>query len=259
MHACIITTIMQVFKLDLQYNKLRIIPGCLLRLPSLGELNLAHNRLEELPEVLEWSPYLTVLDLSDNQLSSLPSKVVAPSIRSLNIANNKFLTVPCCISSFTTLHSLNLSSNSNIVALPREMGRLSYLSHLDLSGLKNLREPPKRLQKECRDCIRYLNSKLRNSRPFYRMKLMLLGYANRGKTTLVAWLQGKEYGDKSTVGVDISEWWYRPSKGRRAFCFSVWDFGGQEEYYATHQCFLSQHSIYLLLSTSNMETKEWRS
>ena len=79
------------------------------------------------------------------------------------------------------------------------------------------------------------------------MKLMLVGYANRGKTTLVARLQGKEYGDESTVGVDVSEWWYRPSVGRRNFHFSIWDFGGQEEYYATHQCFLSQRSLYLLL------------
>ena len=79
------------------------------------------------------------------------------------------------------------------------------------------------------------------------MKLMLVGYANRGKTTLVARLLGKEYGDESTVGVDVSEWWYRPSVGRRNFHFSIWDFGGQEEYYATHQCFLSQRSLYLLL------------
>ena len=76
---------------------------------------------------------------------------------------------------------------------------------------------------------------------------MLIGYANRGKTTLVARLQGKEYADESTVGVDVSEWWYRPSVGRHTFHFSIWDFGGQEEYYATHRCFLSQRSMYLLL------------
>ena len=27
----------------------------------------------------------------------------------------------------------------------------------------------------------------------------------------------------------------------------VWDFAGQEDYYATHQCFLSQRSLYLLI------------
>ena len=197
--------------------------------------------------MVEWSPCLTVLDLSNNQLNDLPLNVVAPAIRFLNLAKNLFHNVPLCICSFTTLHSLNISDNPDIQTLPAEMGRLSYLSHLNLLGLKNLNDPPKILQRECRDCIRYLNCKLRNARGFYRMKLMLVGYANRGKTTLVARLQGKEYGDESTVGVDVSEWWYRPSVGRRAFHFSIWDFGGQEEYYATHQCFLSQRSLYLLL------------
>ena len=234
-------------KIDLQYNDLAIVPKYLLELPRLGELNLSHNKLQELPEVPKWSPNLIILDLSDNQLSSLPSKVIAPAIRSLNIANNKFHAVPLCICSFTTLHSLNLSGNSNIVSLPREMGRLGYLSHLNLSGLKNLREPPKSIQKECRECIRYLNSKLRMARGFYRMKVMILGCVNRGKSTLVARLLGKEYASESTFGLDISEWRYRPSVGRRAFHFSIWDFDGVEEYYATYQCFLSQRSLYLLL------------
>ena len=233
--------------MDLQYNELTTIPKCLLELPSLGELNLSSNKLTEIPDVAEWSPCLTVLDLSNNQLNNLPLNVVAPSIRSLNLAKNQFRKVPLCICSFITLHSLTLSENSDILTLPAEMGRLCYLSHLNLSGLKNLKDPPKHLQKDCCDCIRYLNSKLRSGRGFYRMKLMLVGYANRGKTTLVARLQGKEYGDESTVGVDVSEWWYRPSVGMRSFHFSIWDFAGQEEYYATHQCFLSQRSLYLLL------------
>ena len=137
------------------------------------------------------------------------------------------------------------------------MGRLRYLSHLNLSGLKNLKEPPKKMQKECRDCIRYLSSKLRNAKGFYRMKLMLLGNASRGKTTLVARLHGEEHilVDELTFGVDVTEWWYRPSIGRRAFHFSIWDFAGEEHYYATHQCFLSQHTLYLLLFNLNYGNK----
>ena len=79
------------------------------------------------------------------------------------------------------------------------------------------------------------------------MNIMLLGYVNCGKTTLVAHIQGKEYKDESTVRVDVSEWRYRPSVERRAFHFSIWDFGGQEEYYAIYHCFLFQRSLYLLL------------
>ena len=201
----------------------------------------------EIPDVAEWSPCLTVLDLSNNQIQNLPLYVVALAIRSLNLAKNHFRNVPLCICSFTTLHSLNLSDNPDILTLPAEMGRLSYLSYLNLNGLKRLKDPPKNLHKHCRDCIRYLNGKMWNVRGFYHMKLMLVGYANRGKTTLVARLQGREYGDESTVGVDVSEWRYRPSIGRHTFHFNIWDFGGQEEYYATHQCFLTHRSLYLLL------------
>ena len=127
----------QVVRLDLQHNELSHIPHCLLKLPSLGELNLGHNSLEEIPDILEWSPCLTVLDLSHNQLSSLPINVIAPAIRALNLSHNQFQQVPLCICSFTTLHSLNLSENQDIRQLPAEMGRLSQLSRLSLTGLKN--------------------------------------------------------------------------------------------------------------------------
>ena len=234
-------------KLDLQHNDLPQIPRCLLELPSLNELNLSHNKLSDIPDVPEWSSCLTVMDLSYNNLQSMPLTAVAPSIRALNISHNQFRTVPLCICSFTSLHTLDLSDNPDILSLPAEMGRLTSLTRLYLRGLKDLNDPPRNIQRETRDCIRYLHSKLRCAKGFYKMKLMLVGLANRGKTTLVARLQGKECGDESTVGVDVSEWLYKPSIGRRPFQFSIWDFGGQEEYYATHQCFLSQRSLYLLL------------
>ena len=142
---------------------------------------------------------------------------------------------------------LDLSSNPDILTLPAEMGRLTNLTRLHLRGLKDLNDPPRNVQRDTRDCIRYLNSKLRCAKGFYCMKLMLVGLANRGKTTLVARLQGRDCGDESTVGVDVSEWAHKPGLGKKPFYFSIWDFGGQEEYYATHQCFLSQRSLYLLL------------
>ena len=241
-------------KIDLQDNELTTIPRCLLELPSLGEINLSHNRLMEIPDVPEWSACLTVLDLSFNQLTNLPLYAVAPIIRSLNLSHNNFRTVPLCVCSFVTLHSLNLSDNQDILTLPAEMGRLSMLNKLYLNNLKDLNDPPRNLQKDPHDCIRYLNTKLRCAKGFYRMKLMLLGMANRGKTTLVKRLQGKECGNKSTVGVDVSEWWFKPSLGKKPYHFNIWDFGGQQEYYATHQCFLSPRSLYLLLF--NLKDKE---
>ena len=47
------------------------------------------------------------------------------------------------------------------------------------------------------------------------------------------------------VGVDIKE--INIHMRAQPFTFMCWDFAGQEEYYATHQCFLSQRSLYLLI------------
>ena len=218
-----------------------------MELPCLVELNLSNNKLLELPDGAKWSLGLTTLDLSFNQLNSFPDKVDAPSIRTINISNNRFTHVPTAICTFSHLQHLDLSNNTGILYLPVEMGRLSHLSTLKLKGLKDLNDPPRNLQRDARDCIRYLNSKWRDAKKFFRMKLMLVGKQNRGKTTIVSRLQGANLkGDQSTVGIEVSEWSYGGIT-RTKFHFSIWDFGGQEEYYATHQCFLSDRSMYLLV------------
>ena len=234
-------------KLDLQYNELSVISSCVLELRSLVDLNLSNNKLVSLPELSEWSSQLTVLDLSHNRLTTIPGEPLAPSIRTLNLADNDFRTVPQCVCHFITLRSLDLSDNKNILSLPPQMGKLRKLESMNLKGLKNLNDPPKSFHSNPADCITYLRGKLFRSKGYYQMKLMLVGKQNRGKTTLVARLQGKDYGSESTAGVDIIEWECKPSLSKRPFYFSIWDFGGQEEYYATHQCFLSERSLYLLL------------
>ena len=239
----------QCIKLDLQWNKLREIPPSLLELPSLCELNLSHNDIVNIPDIPEWSASLVVLDLSYNRLSNIPNSAVAPTLRNLNISDNRFRSVPHCVCSFISLTTLNIANNSEIVALPSALGRLKNLLTLNLDGLNDLNDPPKSVRTTPGDCIRYLSSRLRSAREFYHMKMMLVGKQAMGKTTLVARLHNnnKEIGNVSTVGVDVSEWKYAPAYNKKAFHFSIWDFAGQEEYYATHQCFLSKHSLYLLV------------
>ena len=47
-------------------------------------------------------------------------------------------------------------------------------------------------------------------------------------------------------GIDIQEIPLQRKVGSTVFNFRVWDFAGQEDYYATHQCFLSERSLFLL-------------
>ena len=61
------------------------------------------------------------------------------------------------------------------------------------------------------------------------------------------------------MGVDLGIWKYRKDlepdqrtkrkagKTMKSVTFYTWDFGGQEEYYVTHQCFLSTRSLYLVV------------
>jgi len=241
--------------LSLQWNVLKEIPACLLQLPSIAELNLSHNCLEEIPDVPEWSYSLSVLNLSYNRLWRLPKSATASSIEKLDISYNQFRSVPTCICSFTTLQVLNLSGNHKIHSLPAELGRLKKLFNLGLDKLEDLNDPPKNVRETTADTMRYLSSRLRGERGFYRMKLMLVGKQQMGKSTIVGRLQGREVRDESTVGVDVSEWKFSPSINRKLFIFNIWDFAGQQEYYATHQCFLSKRSLYLLV-WNIMEGKE---
>ena len=236
----------QCTKLDLQWNRIREIPSCLLELPSINELNLSHNDIIDIPDVPEWSASLSALDLSYNRLSNLPNSAVAPTLKNLNISNNQFHTVPHCVCSFVHLTTLNIANNSNIRSLQPELGRLKNLLNLNLDGL-NLKYPPRSVRVTTADCIKYLNSRLRSPCEYYHMKMMLIGKQAMGKSTIVTRLHNKDIGKESTVGVDISEWKYAPAYNKKIFHFSIWDFAGQEEYYATYQCFLSKRSLYLLV------------
>ena len=237
----------QCTKLDLQWNRICEIPQCLLELPSINELNLSHNDLIDIPDVPEWSASLSILDLSYNHLSNLPNSAVAPTLKNLNISNNQFRTVPHCVCSFFGLTTLNLANNSGIQNLPLELGRLINLLNLILDGLNRLNYPPRSVRVTTADCIRYLNSRLRSARGYYHMKMMVVGKQAVGKSTIVARLRNKDRSNESTVSVDVSEWKYAPAYNKKTFRFSIWDFAGQEEYYATHQCFLSKRSLYLLV------------
>ena len=236
----------QCTSLDLRWNRLQEIPQCLLQLPNINELNLSHNDLSAIPAVPKWSDSLSFLDLSYNCLSDLPNSAVAAGLKNLNISNNQFRAVPRCVCFFIGLTILDIANNSGIVALPNELGKLKNLLNLNLDGLNNLNTPPNSVCTTTADYMRYLSSQLRRPRGYYRMKMVVVGKQAMGKSTLVSRLNNKEIGNEPMFDVDISEWRYAPPN-KKTFHFSIWDLASQEEYYATHQCFLSKRSLYLVV------------
>src|SRR6185369_956929 len=70
-----------------------------------------------------------------------------------------------------------------------------------------------------------------------------------GKTSLVAALEGKPFEENrpTTHGIEVRRIaLVHPSEGV-SMDVNVWDFGGQEVYRVTHQCFYSGRTLYLIV------------
>jgi GTPase SAR1 family protein len=92
----------------------------------------------------------------------------------------------------------------------------------------------------------------------YEAKLLIVGEGQAGKTSLVRRLyQPNELLPEekdTTKGIDIHLHTFTRADGRE-FRLNVWDFGGQEIYHATHQFFLTQRSLYVLLDDTRSNDK----
>ena len=81
----------------------------------------------------------------------------------------------------------------------------------------------------------------------HKLKAVLVGLAEAGKTTIVRHLTGgplPEHPDR-TVGIEITPAW-RPST-EDPLQVNVWDFAGQADYYSSHQLFLTKGALFLLV------------
>ncbi|KAH8021451.1 hypothetical protein HPB51_015847 [Rhipicephalus microplus] len=237
----------------------------------------SHWRLENLRTLLLASNQLPGLEGLVGQQDGSDSKEVPlfPNLSMLDVSNNLLCDVPATLSELGSLSVLNLSGNPGIIELPPQLGLLSKLWNLNLRGC-SLHEPLASMVRSTRyrttDLVGYLKSILQDARPYARMKLMIVGVQGIGKTSLLEQLRqegtgsyrkrppehwGKRVGHRglglktprgvmlSTVGVDLGDW---TLKGRHGpVTFRTWDFGGQKEYYATHQYFLSKRSLYLVV------------
>lgn len=258
-----------------------------LRLENLRTLVLANNSLTriQLTSIDDGeSPHLEEESIDrDTKITYSGSKLylLFPNVSMLDVSNNHLKEIPQNIYELNNLSVLNISGNSEITELPPQMGLLSRLWNLNTQGCR-LQEPLKSMieskKYKTMDVVGYLKSVLEDAKSYARMKLMIVGIQGIGKTSLLEQLRqegdvpnkkkasehwAKRMGNKnintktargttiSTVGVDIGDWVYekkvRGQSSHGAVYFRTWDFGGQKEYYATHQYFLSKRSLYLVV------------
>eukprot|EP01133_Synstelium_polycarpum_P001517 gene1517-1772_t len=255
-------------------NALTTLPASIAKLaPTLTELIIDGNKLTTLPNEITLLINLERLMLDGNQITSLPSNIsLLSQLRELGLKSNRLDSLPASIGQLSQLAVLNLVGNQ-LTALRPTMGLLANLSDLRLDA-NPLKTPPPEIVSQGLAAIRdYLRDLIKGQEQCYRMKLMIVGQENVGKTTLIKTLREKKKmrpstSNISTDGIVIDNWVFPATfedageRRKQDVTLSVWDFAGQEIYYTTHQFFLSERSIYivvwnLLLAEEDSRVEFW--
>ena len=270
----------QLQALNLDRSRIKELPRELSQFQLLKTLSLAHNMLTSLKPFRELKS-LEILSLEGNNLrsSTLSHLAKLTALKSLNLISNQLESVPECIFGLTNLKQLLLSQNSisnvpssiiklsslqlldvshnNLSSLPPNIGMMREITELALRGNNHLKTPPADVIAEGTDSIlRFFRDLLETAEPCYRLRLMLVGQENVGKTTLLRILMKERHAadqNISTDGVDIHELTmtinmvHEGIVSERKVHLSAYDFAGQELYYDTHQFFMDERSVFLVV------------
>ncbi len=252
-----ITKLTSLQLLNLSVNELSSLPPEISQLTSLQRLELSDNQLSSLPLEITTLTSLQKLNLSDNELSSLPPEISQlTSLQELDLSVNELSSLPPEISQLTSLQQLYLSRNQ-LSSLPPEISQLTSLQYL-LINYNPLETPPIEVANQgietIRDYFRQLEGEGYDT--IYEAKLIIVGEAESGKTSLMNKILDPEYKvpqpEKSTHGIQIKVFKF-PFSNDQDFRVNMWDFGGQAIYHETHQFFLSKRSLYALVTDSRKE------
>lgn len=159
-----------------------------------------------------------------------------------------FSNIPDWIGSLSKLRTLSLCDGS-LEDLPASMINLKNLQNLRIYDTPLEEKIPEEIHRQsAQEIIRYV-LKMQDDTPkeyFNESKMIIVGQPQVGKSSLLERLVHKSCTAKdSTEGINIERWiFYHDGEEYR---LNLWDFGGQEIYHSTHQFFLTQRALYVLV------------
>ena len=129
------------------------------------------------------------------------------------------------------------------------MGKLETLETLSLADNPLVTPPPEILSQGSSAIVAYLRELLANSSREWVSKLLVVGEGGVGKTSLLRLFAGSRSTRANRPrGIDIRPLELpHPSLDSVTMTLNCWDFGGQEIYHATHQFFLTNRSLFVLV------------
>ncbi|HKQ04562.1 MAG TPA: COR domain-containing protein [Blastocatellia bacterium] len=163
-------------------------------------------------------------------------------------------------------------SRSSIKQVPAKILQLQKLEHFSVSG-QPIETPPLEVVNKGVEAIKNYWRQQQETGIDYlcEAKLIILGEAGAGKTTIAKKIKNPDYQlesqEPSTEGIDVIRWSFpaairvKRDAGEELhqtdFKVNIWDFGGQEIYHSTHQFFLTRRSLYVLVADDRKEDTDF--
>lgn len=191
--------------LYLMNNQLSTLPLEVGQLSQLQWLDLDNNQLSTLPPEVGQLSSLHSLDLSNNQLSTLPPEVGQLSqLQEFGLSNNQLSTLSPEVGQLTSLHSLTLSGNQ-LKTLSAVVDQLSQLRKLTLSGNPLQIPPPEIVAQGIAAILAYLRTLQQATIERFEAKMILVGEAGMGKTSLLCSLREEPFAQDrpATPGIEV--------------------------------------------------------
>jgi internalin A len=257
------------------------VPSGIRSLRRLHSLEMFGAGLREIPNWLGELGHLHYLSLGMNELTALPDSLAYLSeLKSIYLGRNQFAEIPEVVFRMRNLSRLDISCGrvlgigykGFIKHIPAAILRLPKLETIN-ADRQPIEVPPLEVVKEGVEAIKNYWRQRQEAGIDYlcEAKLIVLGEAGAGKTTLARKIENRAYQlqpqEPSTEGIDVAHWSFPYAlrikrEGRQElhpadFEVNIWDFGGQEIYHATHQFFLTRRSLYALVADDRKEDTDF--